>query len=113
VGKPKSEPKAEAPPKREPQRPVHQVRLGRIVCKVWENQHPEGTWYSTTISRLYRANDQWRSSNSYGRDDLLLVAECARQAMHWIYRQQQNQNSSTAGDAQEAAHETPADEIPF
>ena len=79
MAKSKSESKGDSSPKGEPQRPVYQIRRGRIVAKCWRNQHPEqGVWFSTTISRLYKDGDQWKSSNSFGRDDLLLVGEVAR-----------------------------------
>lgn len=62
--------------------PVFECRIGRIRGIIWSNQNPtEGTWYSVNITRSYRDNSnppQWKQSNSYGRDDLLVVAEVCR-----------------------------------
>lgn len=66
-------------------RPVHELRLGRIRAAIWENETQNGTRHNVTISRLYKDGDQWRDSTSFGRDDLPLVAKVADQAHLWIY----------------------------
>lgn len=68
--------------------PVHEVRLGRIRSTVWENVDEQGNaWYSVTISRSYKQGDEWRTANSYGKDDLLVVSECCRLAFLWVVSQ--------------------------
>lgn len=81
-------------PKQERQRPAHEVRLGRIKGAIWANSTDQGIRYGVTISRLYKdqENSDWRTSTSFGRDDLLLVGKVCELAMHWIYQQTQNQN---------------------
>ena len=66
--------------------PMHEVRIGRVRGVVWENNHAQqGIWYSVTFSRSYKDNDgQWRTATSFGRDDLLTVAEVARLTFLWI-----------------------------
>jgi len=73
-------------------RPAYKTRIGRLHCDVWENQHAEqGPWYSVAITRHYRdTSGEWKTSTSFGRDDLLVVAELARMAFHWIAVRQQN-----------------------
>ena len=75
-------------------RPVHQIRLGRIRAAIWENQSKNGTRYNVTISRLYREEDEWRDSSSFGRDDLLLVAKVADRAHGWIFEQSQSRSEN-------------------
>ena len=68
------------------QRPVHEVRMGRIKAAIWENESDNGTFFNVAISRLYRDNnDEWKDSTSFGRDDLPLVAKVADQAHTWIF----------------------------
>jgi hypothetical protein len=57
---------------------------------IWENRSPEqGTWFSTTFSRVYTdGSGKEKSAQSFGRDDLLVLAEVARQAFLWIAGQQ-------------------------
>lgn len=68
-------------------KPAHEIRLGRITCAVWENETEQGTRHNVTFKRLYKADDQWKSTDSFGRDDLHLVAKLADLAETWIYEQ--------------------------
>jgi hypothetical protein len=38
-----------------------------------------------TFSRLYKVGNQWKRSDSFGRDDLPLLAKVADRARTWIY----------------------------
>jgi hypothetical protein len=66
-------------------RPVHELRMGRVRAAVWENETQNGTRHNVTISRLYKDGDDWRDSTSFGRDDLPLVEKVASLAHAWIY----------------------------
>lgn len=69
------------------QRPVHEVRLGRVRAAIWENQTENGPRHNVTLTRLYKDGDQWKDSTSFGRDDLPLVAKVADQVHSWIFEQ--------------------------
>ena len=59
-------------------RPVHEIRMGRIRAAIWENETQNGTRHNVTLSRLYKDDDdEWKDSTSFGRDDLPLVAKVA------------------------------------
>ena len=73
-------------------KPVHEIRFGRIKAAVWANDSEHGVRYAVTISRIYKDGEQWKETTSFGRDDLLVVAKIADQANTWIYA-----NSSTDG----------------
>jgi hypothetical protein len=45
--------------------------------------------HNTTITRLYKEGDNWKRSESFGRDDLPLVSKVADLAQTWIYQQSQ------------------------
>ena len=67
-------------------KPVHEVRLGRIRAAIWLNDTENGPRYNVQISRLYKdQKDKWKDSTSFGREDLPLVAKVAEFAMVWIY----------------------------
>lgn len=72
-------------------KPVHEVRYGAIKAAVWKNDTEKGVRYNTTFSRLYRDDDEWKQTESFGRDDLLLVAKVADQAHSWIHAQTHGQ----------------------
>jgi len=54
--------------------------------------------FNTTFTRLYKTeSDKWDSSDSFGRDDLLLLAKVADLAHSWICAQKtEGQNSAQA-----------------
>ena len=67
-------------------KPVHELRLGRIRAAVWLNETENGPRYNVQISRLYKDKaDKWKDSSSFGREDLPLVGKVADLAMVWIY----------------------------
>jgi hypothetical protein len=65
--------------------PVKSFRLGRIKAAVWENEG-EQKFYSVTFARTYvdEAKD-YHDTDSFGRDDLPLVAKLADQARTFIF----------------------------
>jgi len=85
------------------QRPAHEIRLGRIKATIWANQNDNGTWYNVTLSRNYKDGDEWKSSASFGRDELLTVAKAADMANTWIHGQSQGSptNGSDCGEGEE------------
>ena len=68
-------------------RPVFELRLGAIKAAIWRNDTENGARYNTTFSRAYREGEQWHNTDSFGRDDLLVVAKLADQAHSWIFAQ--------------------------
>jgi hypothetical protein len=79
------------------QKPVHEIRLGRIKAAIWANETDNGTRHNVTITRLYKDGDEWKTSTSFGREELPLVAKIADMAHTWIYQQGQESN----GDSQQ------------
>lgn len=51
--------------------------LWPIKAALWRNDTQHGARYGVTSSRLYKDGDQWKSTDSFGRDDLLLLAKVA------------------------------------
>jgi hypothetical protein len=68
-------------------KPVHEIRLGSIKAAIWENQTTNGTRHNVTLTRLYRDEEGWKRTESFGRDDLPLVAKVADLAHTWIFEQ--------------------------
>ena len=74
------------------QKPVHEIRMGRIKAAIWANETDNGTRHNVTITRLYKDGDEWKTSTSFGREELPLVAKVADMAHSWIYQQGQEGN---------------------
>ena len=75
-------------------RPVHEIRIGRVRAADWENETQNGTRHNVTLSRLYKDGDDWRDSTSFGRDDLAHVVKVAELAHSWIYEHSQRTSGS-------------------
>ena len=77
------------------QKPIHEVRLGAIKAAVWRNETENGVRFNATLTRLYKDGEQWKSTDSFGRDDLLLLAKVADETHSWICAQAQEQPATT------------------
>ncbi len=70
------------------QKPVHEIRLGRIRAAIWANEtENRQVWFNVTVSRLYKDGDQWKDTSTYRRDDLPIVAKVVDMAYAWIWGQ--------------------------
>jgi hypothetical protein len=67
--------------------PAHEIRSGAIRAVIWKNETDKGTWYSTNITRSYKAGEEWRETSHYNRDDLLVVSKVSELAFLWIMQQ--------------------------
>ena len=69
-------------------RPVHELRIGSVKAAVWKNESANGSWPSVTFERIYKDADEWKSSSSFGRDELLVLSKLADQAHTWVAEQE-------------------------
>jgi len=76
----------------EKNKPVHEIRMGRIKATIWHNETEGGSSrHNVQIRRIYKDGEEWKQSDSFGRDDLLLVAEVTKQAALWIFQRAQDE----------------------
>lgn len=68
-------------------KPVHEIRLGKVKAAIWRNETESGTRFGVTFSRIYKTDEGWESSSSFGRDELPLLGKVADMAHTWIYQQ--------------------------
>ncbi len=69
------------------QKPVHEIRVGRIKATIWENETEQGTRHTVTVSQLYKEGDEWKQSASFGQEDLQMVVNVVDLADTWIFEQ--------------------------
>lgn len=68
-------------------KPITEIRLGAIKANIWQNETRNGTRHNVTVSRLYKdANGAWKTTESFGRDDLLLLGKVLDLAHTWMYQ---------------------------
>ena len=78
-------------------KPITEVRLGTIKAAVWRNETETGVRHNATFTRLYKDGDKWASTDSFGANDLLLLAKVADRVHSWI--SDQNQEKQTTVNA--------------
>jgi len=69
-------------------KPTHEIRIGAVKATIWRNETANGPRHNVTFGRLYKEGEEWRTSESFGRDDLLTLAKVADIAHTWIHEQE-------------------------
>mgnify|MGYP001618752138 CR=1 FL=1 len=72
-------------------KPVHKIRIGNVQAAVWANDGTNGPWHNVTFSRSFKQGDEWKSSSSFNRDDLLVLSKVADAAFDWIVANQKRE----------------------
>ena len=58
--------------------PVAKVSVGLQTASIFKNESEGRAFYNVSFDRRYRTADgNWKSTSSYGRDDLLALAKLA------------------------------------
>ncbi|MCY3758740.1 MAG: hypothetical protein OXG96_13545 [Acidobacteria bacterium] len=81
------------------QRPTATVRIGAVKAAIWGNKAGERTRYNVTFSKRYRdAEGQWKTTQSFGSNDLLVLAKVADQAHSRIVELEQGEETAAQED---------------
>jgi len=81
-----AQPASPAKPATSAKLPAKTFRLGRIKAAVWENEADQKKFYNVTFARTYVDDAKnYHDTDSFGRDDLPLVAKLADQAHTFIF----------------------------
>ena len=93
-------------------KPAHEVRLGAIKAAIWQNNTDSGVRYNVTFERLYNQEGEWRSTNSFGRDDLLLLGKVADLAHSWIIEPEPTEAGAPQSTGRTAAPDLAGKSLP-
>ena len=80
-------------------KPATELRIGAVKAAVWENEAGGITRHNVTFSRIYRDEGQWKTTHSFGFNNLLTLARPADQAHTLIA--ERNAESAQAGAAED------------
>lgn len=80
-------------------KPIEEIRLGAVKAAIWKNMVDQGNnsrpIYNVSFHRLYRdADGKWQMSGSFGRDDLLVLAQIAERTFARVYELQQMERTT-------------------
>ena len=77
--------------------PLKKFRAGQVSCALWENEVVMNgkavTLLKATVERRYKdKNDEWKSSNSFSRNEIPLVKYCLDEAFEAMIGEQTAQS---------------------
>ena len=78
-------------------KPVAELRIGAVKAAVWENEVGGITRHNVTFSRIYRDEGQWKTTHSFGFNNLLTLAKLADQA-HTLIAERNAEAEPSASD---------------
>ena len=81
--------------------PLKKFRAGQISCALWENEVTVSgrkiSVLKATVERRYKdANGEWKSSQSFGRQEIPLVRWCLDKAFDLMLEEQGSQAEEVA-----------------
>ena len=65
-------------------KPAHEIRRGAVKALIWENDGENGRFYRFTLARLYKEGDTWKSTTSFGAQDIPKLSTVLVQVEDWI-----------------------------
>lgn len=82
-------------------RPIDKVRHSNVHASIWRNVDNVGrVWYSTTVERTYTdSKGDWHPTTSFGRDELLVLAQVVNAAYHRIRELQARDRQAARANA--------------
>ncbi len=72
-------------------KPVMTFRLRGVKVAVFENKGEQGAFYKTSLQRIYREGEEWKTTTSLSRDDLPVAQLLMRRAWEWILEHEAQQ----------------------
>ena len=75
-----------------PNSPVWKMALKGVHAAVFTNESENGVFFKTTITRVYKDGEEFKTTNSYSRDDLPVVQLLSDKAYEFILDAEANQN---------------------
>jgi hypothetical protein len=65
-------------------KPVHKIRSGAIEVAIWAKAGEKGSFYSVTMSRSYKKDDEWKHADSFSGDDVIVLSKLLDMAATWM-----------------------------
>lgn len=81
-------------------RPVETFRLRGVSASVFENQSEDGktTFHKVSLQRAYRQGDEWKNTQSLGRDDLPIAAMLLHKAWEYVLQAEAKGNGGAPNE---------------
>ena len=67
-------------------KPINEIRIGNVKAAIWQNKVGESVRHNVTFTRIYKDGEQWKTSDSFGRDDLPRLILAAQKAYESLFQ---------------------------
>jgi hypothetical protein len=72
-------------------KPINEIRIGTVKAATWQNQVGDIVRHNVTFTRIYKEGDQWKTSESFGRDELPRLILAAQKAYEALFQTPQEE----------------------
>ena len=69
---------------KETKKPIENIRVGNVQAAIWEHQGEKGTFMTTTFSRSYEKNGEWKKAHDYSQNQLADLQRAAKEAETFV-----------------------------
>lgn len=69
-------------------KPAHEIRNGGVKVTIWPKKDSGKAGYTATISRSYKAGEEWKQTSSFFQSHLAKLAALLAEAEQWIAQQE-------------------------
>ena len=88
-------------------KPVHKIRAGQVSCALWENEISVNgrkiKVLKATVERRYKDGEEWKSSGSYGLNEIPRAIWCLQKAFDHMIEQSTARSDENSNDEETIA----------
>ncbi len=75
-------------------KPVQVFRARGVKVSVFENHAGDNVYFKTTLQRIYREGEEWKTTTSLSRDDLPIARHLLQKAWDFILDAESSRNGA-------------------
>ena len=80
--------------------PIKKIRVGQVACAIWKNETVVNgksvALLKASVERRYKdSSGDWKSSSSFGRNEILLAIQCLQKAFDAVVELEQQENKES------------------
>jgi hypothetical protein len=67
-------------------KPISEIRIGTVKAAIWQNKTGDIVRHNVTFTRIYKDGEEWKNTDSFGRDDLPKLILAAQKAYEGLFQ---------------------------
>ena len=82
----------------ESNKPIRVFRIRGVKVAIFENKAGENTFHKLSVQKVYRDGEEWKTTNSLGRDDLPVARMLLQRAWEFILETEAASRTNEPGE---------------